>query len=343
MPGATDPNRAFAFTGSALGELNNFQNGTTYQNWPSNPHRQSIWKVLWNNGLSDWKLYHCVDWMNFVHTYHLYLQGTIPSVDKAISTNPTSYLDTVDQFKLDAAAGNLPAFSFLEPVWIAMTGTTSYHPGADPTAGEIALNEIYEALRSSPAWKDTLFVITFDEHGGVFDHVPPPYAENPWPNDVNDGFRYDLMGVRVPTILVSPWIKEQTVFRSTTDVAYDSTSILATLLHWAGIPKSRWCMGERVNHAPTFEGVFQRETPRLETPQLTPAYDKSFPQTGHGSSTPVRMNDLHRLMAPRAVAAIAKGKLSQDEINRLADEIMNNATDATSLHLGLQRLVQQLK
>jgi polyhydroxyalkanoate synthesis regulator phasin len=48
-------------------------------------------------------------------------------------------------------------------------------------------------------------------------------------------------------------------------------------------------------------------------------------------------------MAPRAVAAIAKGKLSQDEINRLADEIMNNATDATSLHLGLQRLVQQLK
>jgi phospholipase C len=343
MPGATDPNRAFAFTGSALGELNNFQNGTTYQNWPSNPHRQSIWKVLWNNGLSDWKLYHCVDWMNFVHTYHLYLQGTIPSVDKAVSTNPTSYLDTVDQFKLDAAAGNLPAFSFLEPVWIAMTGTTSYHPGADPTAGEIALNEIYEALRSSPAWKDTLFVITFDEHGGVFDHVPPPYAENPWPNDVNDGFRYDLMGVRVPTILVSPWIKEQTVFRSTTDVAYDSTSILATLLHWAGIPKSRWCMGERVNHAPTFEGVFQRETPRLETPQLTPAYDKSFPQTGPGSATPVRINDLHRLMAPRAVAAIAKGKLSQDEINRLADEIMNNATDATSLHLGLQRLVQQLK
>lgn len=338
MPGATDPNRAFAFTGSALGELNNFQNGTTYQNWPDNPHRQSIWKVLWNNGLGDWKLYHSVEWMNFVHTYHLYLQGTIPSVDAAISADPTSYLDTVDQFKRDALAGKLPAFSFLEPIWIAMTGTTSYHPGADPTAGEIALNDIYDALRKGPLWKDTLFVITFDEHGGVFDHVPPPYAENPWPNDVNDGFRYDLMGVRVPTILVSPWIKEHTVFRSDTGVAYDSTSILATLLHWAGIPKSRWCMGERVHHAPTFEGVLQRESPRHEAPALTPAYDKSFPKSGQASSAPARVSELHRLMAPRAIAAITKGKLSAEEINRLAEDIMGEVTDAAGLHRRLQKL-----
>ena len=342
MPSATDPNRAFAFTGSSLGQLNNFQNGTTYVNWPSNPHRQSIWKVLWSNGFTDWKLYHSVEWMNFVHTYQLYLEGTIHSVDKAIAANATSFLQTVDQFKVDAAAGKLPAFSFLEPIWIAMTGTTSYHPGADPTAGEIALNEIYDAIRNSPKWKETLFVITFDEHGGVFDHAPPPYAKNPWPNDCNDGFRYDLMGVRVPTILVSPWIEPQTVFRSSEPTAYDSTSILATLLHWAGVPKARWCMGDRVQHAPTFEAVLQRSTPRATAPKLEPAFDKSYPRSGPSQMAPARLNDLHTLMTPRVIAAMGKGKLSDQEVQQLSEKILGEARDAASLHTQLERLARQL-
>lgn len=342
MPSATDPNRAFAFTGSSLGQLNNFQNGNTYLNWPSTPHRQSIWKALWSNGFTDWKLYHSVEWMNFVHTYHLYLQGTIPSVDAAIAAQPTSFLQTVDTFKLNAATGNLPAFSFLEPIWIAMTGTTSYHPGADPTTGEIALNDIYDAIRNGPKWKETLFIITFDEHGGVFDHAPPPYAKNPWPNDVNDGFRYDLMGVRVPTILVSPWIEEKTVFRSGQATAYDSTSILATLLHWAGVPKSRWCMGDRVQNAPTFEGLLQRDTPRESTPQLKPAYDKSHPESSSTKNKPARLSDLHALMAPRVIAALGKGKLSHEEILRLSEKILRESTDAASLHQQLESLAKQL-
>ena len=342
MPSATDPNRAFAFTGSALKELNNFQNGSTYFNWPSNPHRQSIWKVLWSNGFCDWKLYHSVEWMHFVHTYHLYLQGTIPSVDAEIRQNPTTFLDTVDQFKKDAAAGTLPAFSFLEPIWIAMAGTTSYHPGADPLVGEVALNEIYDAIRNSPRWKDTLFVITFDEHGGIYDHAPPPYAENPWPNDVNDEFRYDLMGVRVPTILVSPWINKKTVFRSTTPVAYDSTSILATLLHWAGIPKARWCMGERVNHAPTFEGVLQLIEPRADSPALTPPYDKSHPRPGAPPAKPGRVTDWDRTMVPRMVTALTRGKLGHEEINRIAEGLLHQARDHRDLYERLGRLAEKV-
>ena len=85
MPSATDPNRAFAFTGSSLRELNNFQNGPQYLYWPYAPHRSSIWKALWTNGFTDWKIYNSVVWMNFVHTYHLFLQGQIPSVDAAIA------------------------------------------------------------------------------------------------------------------------------------------------------------------------------------------------------------------------------------------------------------------
>jgi phospholipase C len=341
MPSATDPNRAFAFTGSALGQLNNFQNGTQYTYWPLTPHRPSIWKILWTNGFTDWKIYNSVEWMSFVHTYHLFLQGQIPSVDAAITADRASFIDGIDQFKADARAGKLPTFSFLEPAWIATSGTTSYHPGADPALGEQALNEIYEAIKAGPAWNETLFIITFDEHGGLFDHVPPPYAENPWPNDVNDGFRYDMMGVRVPAILVSPLINEHTVFRSPTPVAYDSTSTLATLLQWYGIPRSRWCLGERTRHAPTFEGVIQRGMPRGDAPSFTPPYDKSFPEKGEGKPAS-RISDLHVLMAPRVVAALAAGKLSAEEIARISAEILADSSDEKSLHARLQKFARQM-
>ena len=338
MPSATDPNRAFALTGSALGQLNNFQNGNQYEYWPYSPHRPSIWKVLWSNGFTDWKIYNSVEWPanKFVLTYHLFLQGQIPAVD----ANKSNYIAGIDQFKKDAAAGKLPAFSYLEPAWIAPVGTTSYHPGADLVPGERALNEIYDALKSGPAWDQTLLVVTFDEHGGIYDHVPPPYAENPWPNDVNDGFRYDLMGVRVPTIVVSPWIKEQTVFRSPTPVAYDSTSILATLLNWYGIPKSRWGLGDRTHHAPTFEAICQRSSPRPVAPSFTPPYDKMFPREGEGKQS-VGLHDLHRLMLPRLIWALAENEPSAQATAQTADRMLAQAPDLRSLHAQIVTLAKQ--
>jgi phospholipase C len=257
------------------------------KNWPEAPHRASIWKVLWANGYTDWKIYHSVMWPprppSFVYTYQLFLRGQIPTVDADASdypSKPSNYIADIGQFKTDAKNGNLPKFSFLEPRWIASeAGATSYHPAGDsPVPAEISLNEIYEALKAGRAWNETLFIITFDEHGGLFDHVPPPYAENPWPNDENDGYHHDIMGPRVPTILVSPWIKERTVFRSRTPVSYDATSILATLLRWYGIPKARWGLGERTHHAPTFEEVFQCDAPRSDAPSFEPPYDKEFPR-----------------------------------------------------------------
>jgi len=337
MPGETDNNRAFAFTGSALGTLNNFQNGNQYIYWPFTPHRASIWKVLWANGVTDWKIYNSVEWMSFIHTYHLFLQGQIPTVD----ANLADYTAGIDQFKKDAAAGKLPAFSFLEPVWIAMSGTTSYHPGADLVPGERALNDIYEALKSGPAWNETLFVVTFDEHGGLYDHVPPPYAENPWPNDINDGFRYDMMGVRVPTIIVSPWIEPQTVFRSPTTVAYDSTSILATLLQWCGIPRPRWGLGERTYHAPTFEGILGCSAARSDKPSFTPPYDKAYPRQGE-QGVGIRLHDLHRLMLPRLVWSIAAGKLSPQESGKIADDILARARDPKSLYMMVSDMAKRL-
>lgn len=338
MPGGTDVNRAFSLTGSSLAMLNNFQNGAEYQYWPQAPHRPSIFKLLWSNGITDWKIYNSVKWMEFVFTYHLFLDGQIPSVDD----NRDDFIASIDQFKADARAGTLPAFSFLEPIWIAMAGTSSYHPGGDLVFGERALNEIYQALKSGPKWDETLLVITFDEHGGIYDHVPPPYAENPYPNDVKDGFRFDIMGPRVPTILVSPWIKKNTVFRSETPVAYDATSFLATLAHWFGIPKSRWALGERTKHAPTFEGVLLEKSARTNAPDLTPPYDKSFPPNG-GAGLDVPLHNLHHLMAPRLVASLIGHKVGAVRAHRLAEDMLDRATSLRSLHRMIEDVVRQYR
>jgi phospholipase C len=275
IPGGTDVNRAFSVTGSAFNTLGTWEGGNAYKYWPYAPHRQSIWKTLWSQGITDWKIYNAVLWEACIFTYQLYLKGQIPTVDK----KPDRYLADLDQFKQDAKNGNLPAFSYLEPVWIAPTGATSYHPGTDLVPAETALNEIYEAVKSGPGWNETLLVITFDKNNGIYDHVAPPYAKKPWPNDLNNGFGYDLMGPRVPTIMVSPWIKKQTVIRAAGEIPFDSTSFAASLLRWFGVPKSLWGLGDRIEAAPTFEQVFQASELRQDVPVFTPPYDKSNPRT----------------------------------------------------------------
>ncbi len=277
VPGGTDINRAFAVTGSALNRLGTWEGGNPYTYWAKFPHRQSLWKLLWSHGISDWKIYNAIIWDNFPFTYHLYLEGQVPSIDD----NYKNFTDTLDNFKTQAKNGDLPAFSFLEPVWIAPNGTTSYHPGADVIPAEIALNEIFEAVKTGPNWEETLFVITVSKNGGIYDHVSPPYAQKPWPNDGLDGFEYDLMGPRVPAILVSPWIKKNTVFRAEGQIPFDSTSFAATLLKWYGIPKSQWTLGDRIANAPTFEKVFLESEPRKDGPTFTPPYDKDFPKSSN--------------------------------------------------------------
>lgn len=342
MPGGTDVNRAFSLTGSSLGQLNNFQNGVQYSEWSDYPHRPSIWKILWSNGIQDFKIYNSVEWMNCKFTYNLFLKGQIPTVDGLFAVG--SYCPQLNQFFDDLKYGTLPKFSFLEPKWVASAGSTSYHPGNDLIPGERQLNDIIIALQNSPLWEKTLLVLTFDEHGGMADHVKPPYAVRPFANESIGGFEFDVMGVRIPTIVVSPWITENTVFRSETDTAYDSTSILATLLHWLGIPKSRWGMGERTHQAPTFEAIVREKKARTDKIKLDVPWDANFPkQNGSPSalkappSPDLPIHDLHRLMIPRMVADMTPN-LSNAERAKITDDILTNAKNQAGLHQRLDEL-----
>lgn len=297
IPGGTDVNRGFSVSGSAYNRLGTWEGGDAYQNWPDQEHRQSIWKALRNHGHKDWKIYYNILWMNAVFTHQLYLKGQIPEVDadwdkavlevKNTEELPNSqWVSPMKQFYDDIDNNSLPRFSYIEPAWVG-DKCTSYHPGSSKDGinslvpAESALNDIYKKLKSNPEiWEKTLLVVTSDKNGGLFDHVPPKQAEKPWPNDVSDGFEFDLMGPRVPAIFVSPWIKPNTIIRSENKQGFDSTSFAATLLSWYGIEKNTWGLGDRITNVSTIEKVFNEEKIRTKNvpPLFTVPYDKKHPK-----------------------------------------------------------------
>jgi len=276
VAGGTTTNRAYLTTGSGYDITVSYEGGTAYANFPDLPRRQSVWKVLCNNGITDWKIYYSVNWGHppSPYTYHLFVSQQIPSVDAA----QADYSQPIDAFYADAAAGTLPSFSFLEPVWYDPSGVfSSYHPTGDVIPGEEQLNKIYNAIKNGPGWDKTALVITFSKGGGIYDHVPSPRAIKAWPHDENDGFEFDAYGTRVPAIVVSPWVPANTVFRSPTEIPFDATSMLSTLLKWYGVPEARWGLGDRVPQAPSFETVFQQASVRTDAPTLTRSWDKTYP------------------------------------------------------------------
>lgn len=129
-------------------------------------------------------------------------------------------------------------------------------------AGELLIYWVYDVLRNSPGWNQTLLIITYDEHGGCYDHVPPPAAVPPDEFMSEEGFKFDRYGLRVPMVMVSPYIEKGTVFSGT----YDHTSIIKVIC-------DRWNLEpltERDQHANSFAEVLNRETPRSDNPPIKP-------------------------------------------------------------------------
>ena len=121
-------------------------------------------------------------------------------------------LRDAEEFLRDARDGTLPAFSWLNPRWgidmVKLEGAQDQHPDHDVRLGEALIKEVYEALRSGPKWNETLLVITYDEHGGFYDHVAPPMGV-PAPDaskSFPDEFDFTRLGLRIPVLAISPWL-----------------------------------------------------------------------------------------------------------------------------------------
>ena len=124
------------------------------------------------------------------------------------------------QFFQDAADGKLPPVVYIDPAFFI----NDDHPPAHPILGQELIASVYTALATSPQWNNILFVVTYDEHGGYFDHVPPPMTtDDTLAKFGKPGF--DQLGFRVPAIVMGPYAKQRYV----SSVAYDHTSALKHL------------------------------------------------------------------------------------------------------------------
>jgi phospholipase C len=207
VPTETLPNRAFTCATTSQGHMDDATHTFTVP---------SIFGLLSDHGIS---------WAMYGYDKQPLTRGNFPDTAQA----PASRFGLFADFKAAAAGGTLPAFTFLEPSW-GSTGN-SQHPNYDVALGEHLILDVYQALLSGPAWASTLLVITYDEHGGCYDHVPPPATAVPPDSSAGQfGFDFARFGVRVPTVLVSPLIEPGTVFRVPDHATpLDHTSILKTL------------------------------------------------------------------------------------------------------------------
>jgi phospholipase C len=166
--------------------------------------------------------------------------------------NQPQIFGTYQQFLEDCKNNALPDYSFVEPNYSDHPGddggellASDQHPDHDVQAGEVFIASIYDAIRQNPdLWQSTALLITYDEHGGIYDHVPPPACipdgfHAPLADTNNMPFAFDRLGVRVPSILVSPWIAKGTVVPGPEDPAngrvFEHASIPATITqHFIG-------------------------------------------------------------------------------------------------------------
>jgi phospholipase C len=207
VPTMTMPNRAFACAATSQGHMDDATKTYTVP---------SIFGLMSHHNLA-WKIYG-------------YKQTPLTKLDFPDTSNAgASHFGLFSNFQSDCASGSLPAYAFLEPSW-SSTGN-SQHPNYNVALGEQLLLDVYNAVSRGPAWNKTLLIITFDEHGGCYDHVPPPWGATPPDASVGEfGFGFDRFGPRVPTVLVSPLINAGTVFRVPDSATpLDHTSILATI------------------------------------------------------------------------------------------------------------------
>ncbi len=160
---------------------------------------------------------------------HRYYFGNIPFLAlwglKYLSSS-----STFDSFLSDAASGNLPAVSIVDPKFTELDDGLGNddHPHSDIRNGDAFLSQVFHAVAGGPKWSSTVLIVTFDEWGGFFDHVAPPRVIAPNNVDTNLVNGEALLGFRVPAIIASPFTRGANKVDST---VYDHTAILK-LIEW---------------------------------------------------------------------------------------------------------------
>jgi phospholipase C len=310
MPGPTWPNRVFAHTGTSLGYTTN----SIGNNW----NQTTLYEVLEANGIS-WKVY--------------YGDGDI---SQTTVLRHTPWVDPMRYFykTVQGPEAQFPQYCFIEPHFgtLHKASQNDQHPLSDVHRGEILIRDVYNAIRANDAlWQRSMLVITYDEHGGFYDHVNPPAAVRPDNRTDQSGFKFDRLGVRVPAVVASPWL-DQGVISDT----FDHTSVLKFVVQKWGLPNF---LGDRVASPSTNTfATHLRSSPRptygqlpttnplalLATPANAPLSDhqKALVELGHHLASQITDRHVRGELAMRPIAPtpVAEARLAVEQFTSfLAD------------------------
>jgi len=247
VPGPTWPNRFFAHCASAGGYLD----GKPTRNYPM----PSVFSRLEQKRIASRIYFHDVP--------------QAAALTELRSELLTRRFRPFSSFLEDAQNGELPAYSFIEPnygTFGLLDGAgepNDQHPPHGMATGDALVAAVYGALRASPQWSCSALLVVWDEHGGFYDHVPPPPALPPGDGYVGQyGFGFNRLGVRVPAIVVSPWVARGFVDHQT----YDHASIPATLGELFGIAP----LTQRDQRGASFARLFKLPSARTDAPLRLP-------------------------------------------------------------------------
>lgn len=255
VPGPTQPNRLYMHAATSA--------GYGYNVWSRKFDVATIYNHLEDAGYT-WATYDFD--LNEVKTNFSRIKGTAPNFKKFAA------------LKVDVQKDTLAHFSFVCPRYnnSAQGHGNSQHAPEDARYGDHLIADTYEALRSNDAvWAKTVFIVLYDEHGGFYDHVISPSTNIPNPDGINSPapgdntsfapkFKFDRLGLRVPAVICSPWVKKGKV----DSTRYQHTSVLATLKKMFGL---NGFLTKRDASANTFEHIFDElDAPRTDTPKKLP-------------------------------------------------------------------------
>ncbi|MCB9596922.1 MAG: alkaline phosphatase family protein [Sandaracinaceae bacterium] len=250
--GPTWVNRYFFFSGSSFGLTSNDPVPT--ERIPAEgPH--TIWEELTAAGVSWGVYFDTVPWAYGAYPHY------------ALRPQQRRHIEGIDAFFEAVDSGDLPAVSWVDPEWADVVGVegSDEHPPANPQVGQAWVANIIDRVMASPIWAETAIVFTYDEHGGFYDHVPPPEACPPgdWPSERPEG-DFDRLGFRVPMIVISPYARQGYV----SDRVTDHTSVLRLIEARFLLPA---LTGRDANAWPMLDMFDFESPPRLAPPTLSDA------------------------------------------------------------------------
>ena len=280
IPGPTWPNRFFAMAASSGG-------------LDHSPTTSEIllWETLDGYTFKNGSIFDSLNAADPAFGYRIYrgdegsALGSVPiaSALKGISIGDT---EKYSNFVQDVNGSYPWKFTFIEPNYGDITnnsyvGGTSQHPMDDVRNGEKLIKSTYEAIRNSPLWDNSMLIVTYDEHGGFYDHVAPPKTVAPGDGSLTskynqNGFNFEQLGVRVPAIIVSPYIAKNTIDHR----VYEHSSIPSTVKSVFGLPNF---LTNRDAQAKDLTTLLTLSTPRTDTPSTLPDPSTDF------QPTPLRM------------------------------------------------------